>query len=138
MIGTIFELRTNHCIMKYLFDHPTLNARQARWMEFLCEFDFEIKHIKGKENKVADALSRKVQEMHVASVSVCQSKLRQQIVNHVVEDELYVQVKDKLQQQSLEKNYEGYKLEEDELLTYKNIIYIPNVVDLRMLEFVKL
>ena len=84
--------------MKYLFDQPTLNARQARWLEFLCEFDFEIKHIKGKENKVADALNRKVQEMHVASVSVFQSELRQQIVNHVAEDEMYVQVKHKLQQ----------------------------------------
>ena len=54
---------------------------------FLCEFDFEIKHIKGKENKVADALNRKAQEMHLESVSVCPSDLRQ--VNHVVEDELY-------------------------------------------------
>ena len=42
-----------------------------------------------------------------------------------------MQIKDKLQQQSLEKKYEGYKLEEDELLTYKNRIYIPNVSDLR-------
>ena len=95
--------------MKYLFDQPTLNARQARWLEFLFEFDFEIKHIKGKENKVADALSRRMQEMHVASLSNCQSDLRQQIVNHVAGDELYEQVKDKLQQQSLEKIDQGYK-----------------------------
>ena len=67
----------------------------------------------------------------MASVSVFQSKLRQQIVNHVAEDEMYVQVKDKLQQQILEKNYEGYKLEEDGLFTYKNIIYIPQVADVR-------
>ena len=33
--------------------------------------------------------------------------------------------------QSIEKNYEGYKLEEYELLTYKNRIYIPNVAKLR-------
>ena len=59
-MGRRFELRTNHCGLKYLFDHPTLNARQARWLEFLCEIDFEIKHIKGKENKVADVLNRKV------------------------------------------------------------------------------
>ena len=65
LMGRRFELRTDHCGLKYLFDQPILNARQARWLEFLCEFDFEIKHIKGKENKVADALSRKVQEMHV-------------------------------------------------------------------------
>ena len=57
-----FELRTNHSNLKYLFDQPTLNARQTRWLEFLCEFDFEIKHIKGKENKVVDALSQRILE----------------------------------------------------------------------------
>ena len=49
-MGRIFELRTNHCGLKYLFDQPTLNARKA----------LEIKHIKVKENKVTDALNRKV------------------------------------------------------------------------------
>ena len=44
---------------------------------------------------------------------------------------MYVQIKDKLQQQSLEKKYEGYKLEEYGLLNYKNRIYIPNVENLR-------
>ena len=110
-MGIKFELRTNHCHLEYLFDQSTLNSRKARWLEFLCEFDFEIKHIKGKENKVVDALSRKVHEMNVASLSICQSDLRQQIVNHAAEDEMYVQIKDKLQQQSLEKRYEGYRLE---------------------------
>ena len=70
-MGKKFELRTDHCGLKDLFDQPTLNARQARWLEFLCEFDFEIKHIKGKENKVVDALNRKVHQMHVASLSIC-------------------------------------------------------------------
>ena len=44
---------------KYLLDQPNLNARQARWLAFLREYDFEIQHIKGKENKVFDALSKK-------------------------------------------------------------------------------
>ena len=44
---------------------------------------------------------------------------------------MYVQVKDKFQQQSLENRYEGYKLEEEGLLTYKGRIYIPNVAELR-------
>ena len=47
-MGRKFELRTYHCGLKYLFDQPTLNAMQSRWLEFLCEFDFEIKHINGK------------------------------------------------------------------------------------------
>ena len=42
-----------------------------------------------------------------------------------------MQIKDKLQQQNLEGKYGGYQLEGDELLTYNNRIYIPNVVDLR-------
>ena len=58
-----------------------------------------------KRNKLADVLSMKVQEMHVASLSSCQSDLRQQIVSHATGDELYEQVKDKVQQQSLEKRY---------------------------------
>ena len=53
------------------------------------------------------------------------------VASHTTEDELYVQVKDKLRQQNLENKYEGYKLEEDGLLTYKNKIYIPNVANLR-------
>ena len=100
-MGRKFELRRDYCGLKYLFDQPTLNTRQARWLEFLCEFDFGIKHIKGEENTVVDALSRKVHEMHVEFLSVFQSNLRQLIVNHTAEDEMYVQIKDKLQQQSL-------------------------------------
>ena len=80
---------------------------------------------------MVDALSRKVHKMHVASLSIFQSYLRQQIVNHTAEDELYEQVKDKLKQQSLEKRYEGYKLEEYGILTYKGRIYIPNVASMR-------
>jgi hypothetical protein len=51
-MGKRFELRTDHSGLKYLFEQPTLNARKTRWLEFLSEYDFDIKHIKGKENKV--------------------------------------------------------------------------------------
>ena len=98
---------------------------------FFVEFDFEIKHIKGKENKVVDALSREVHEMHVEYLNTCQPYLRQQIINNISKDEVYVQIKDKLQQQNPENKYEGYKLGEYELLTFKNRIYIPNVAYFR-------
>ena len=49
LMGIIFEIRIDHCGMKYLFDQPTLNARKARWLEFLCEFDFEINHKRKRE-----------------------------------------------------------------------------------------
>jgi hypothetical protein len=49
LMGKIFELRRDDS-MKYFFGQPTLNARKIRWLKFLCEYDFDIKHIKGKEN----------------------------------------------------------------------------------------
>jgi hypothetical protein len=59
-MGKIFELRTNHSGLKYLFGKPTLNVRKIRWLEFLSDSDFDIKHIKGKENKVVDALTKRL------------------------------------------------------------------------------
>jgi hypothetical protein len=69
-------LSSDHNGLKYLFDQPTLNARQSRWLEFLSEYDFDIKHIKGKENKVVDALSRRVHELHATTISMYQSDLK--------------------------------------------------------------
>jgi hypothetical protein len=35
LMGKKFELRTDHSGLKYLFEQPTLNSRQTRWLEFL-------------------------------------------------------------------------------------------------------
>jgi hypothetical protein len=86
LMGRRFELRENQNGLKYLFDHPTLNARKIRWLELLCEYDFDIKHIKGKENKVVDALSRRVHELHVASIRMYQTNIKGIILEAVNED----------------------------------------------------
>ncbi len=36
-----------------------LSYRQARWTEYLADYNVDIKHLKGKGNVVADALSRR-------------------------------------------------------------------------------
>jgi hypothetical protein len=48
LMGKRLELMTNHHGLKYLFGQQTLNGRQRRWLEFLSEYDFDIKHFKGK------------------------------------------------------------------------------------------
>ena len=58
LLGKKFVLMTDHISLKYFFTQTDLNARQAIWLSFLSEFDMEIKHIKGKENKIVNALSR--------------------------------------------------------------------------------
>jgi hypothetical protein len=59
-MGRRFLLLVDNSSVKYLFSQPDLNARQERWLSFLREFDFEVRYIKGKENKVVDALRRRV------------------------------------------------------------------------------
>jgi hypothetical protein len=45
-------------------------------LEFLCEYEFDIKNIKGKENKVVDALNMIVHELHATTISVYQMDLK--------------------------------------------------------------
>lgn len=61
LLGKKFVLMTNHRSLTNFFKQPNLNARQAWWKTFLSDFDFDIRHLKGNENRVADALRKKVQ-----------------------------------------------------------------------------
>jgi hypothetical protein len=89
LMGKRFEIRTDDNGLKYLFDQPTLNARQTRWLEFLSEYGIDIKHIKGKENKVVDALSRRVHEMHATTIGMYHSDLKDKITKDVKLDLQY-------------------------------------------------
>jgi len=53
-----FEIWTDHKNLTYFRSPQRLNARQARWYLTLQEYDFELKHIPGKQNNKADILSR--------------------------------------------------------------------------------
>jgi hypothetical protein len=79
LMGRRFEMRIDHNGLKYLFDLPTLNARQSGWLDFFYEYDFDIKHIKGKENKVVDALSKRVYELHATTISMYQTDIKGKI-----------------------------------------------------------
>ena len=54
-----FVIHTDHESLKHLKGQHKLNKRHARWMEFIETFPYVIKYKQGKENVVADALSRR-------------------------------------------------------------------------------
>ena len=62
-----------------MFDQTNLNVRKARWLAFLSEFHFELKHIKGKENNVVDALSRQTHMIYEVTFSQIDADLDERI-----------------------------------------------------------
>jgi hypothetical protein len=106
LMGKSFELRKYHNGLKYLFDQPTLNARQSRWLQFLSEYDFDINHIKGKENKVDDALNRRVHELHAITIIMYQSYFKETIIEVAKSDLQYKELVAKLQQGNLQQKIE--------------------------------
>ncbi|GKV46466.1 hypothetical protein SLEP1_g53447 [Rubroshorea leprosula] len=57
-----FVIHTDHQSLKHLKGQGKLNRRHAKWVEFLGTFPYVIKYKQGKENIVADALSRRMCE----------------------------------------------------------------------------
>ena len=59
MINRKFKIITDHNALKALMnENKILKGRRMRWIMELQQYNFEIIHRSGKENKNADALSR--------------------------------------------------------------------------------
>ena len=62
LYGRKFTIFSDHHPLRYLQTQSHLSPRQVRWVERLVDFDFQFVPLKGKSNRVADALSRQTQE----------------------------------------------------------------------------
>lgn len=58
-----FKILTDHNALQYFTTVRKLSERQARWSELLSEFHFTISYPPGLLNGVADALSRREQDL---------------------------------------------------------------------------
>ncbi|GJZ33797.1 putative reverse transcriptase domain-containing protein, partial [Tanacetum coccineum] len=59
LYGTRCTVFTDHKSLQHILDQKELNMRQRRWLELLSDYDCDIRYHPGKENVVANALSRK-------------------------------------------------------------------------------
>nr|GEV30086.1 reverse transcriptase [Tanacetum cinerariifolium] len=53
-----FKIKTDHFSLKYVLDQRITTPFPSKWLPRLLGFDYEIEFKKGKENVVADALSK--------------------------------------------------------------------------------
>lgn len=129
LVRQSFMLKSDHQSLQYFFTQRDLNARQRRWSKFLSEYDFEISYIKGKENVVADALSRRPRIFSLVLIKV---DLRQRVVEHLIRDNWYLKVRSNLDSKKpKELKFERYELEDDRILQFHERMYIPDNKDLR-------
>ena len=64
-----FDLVTDSMAVVFLRTKPHLTKREARWVEFLADFDFSVSHRPGTQN-VADPLSRRPDLKEVAGCQI--------------------------------------------------------------------
>ena len=56
--GARFTWVTDHKSLEHVLTQKGLSGRQARWLEKLSEFDFNVQYVPGEENILPDTLSR--------------------------------------------------------------------------------
>jgi hypothetical protein len=80
---------------------------------------------------VVDALSRRVHELHATTISMYQNDLKGRIYEAAKAYLQYMELVTKLQEGKMQQKVEDYKLGNDEILLYRNKIYVPNYHELR-------
>ena len=62
LLGQCFQINTDHQSLKYFLEQRISSMEQQKWVTKLFGYDYEIIYKKGRDNVVADALSRKYED----------------------------------------------------------------------------
>ena len=111
-------IHTDHESLKHLKGQHKLNKRHAQWVEFTETFSYVIRYKQGKENVVADALSRRY---------VLLSTLDAKLLGFEEIKELYTIDHDFCEEYKLcEKSANGRYFRHDGFLFRENKLCVPN------------
>lgn len=109
-----FTIKMDHNSLRFFLNQKDLNDRQQKWVSKLQAYNFDIEFMKGKNNVVADALSRRP---HLGSLTAVSSEWKTSIIVEYAKDIFSSSV---LEGKVQDKNYRVI----DELILYKNRIYL--------------
>ncbi|GKT28690.1 hypothetical protein ADUPG1_000812, partial [Aduncisulcus paluster] len=93
--GRRFLLRTDHRNLVYIQKTP--NAKLTRWRLRLEEFEFDIEHVPGKDNIIADVLSRAHCPQNLFSLDVLEEELSESFIKKIKDaQEMHMTAEEKL------------------------------------------
>ncbi|RVX03852.1 Transposon Tf2-2 polyprotein [Vitis vinifera] len=121
LLGSIFTVVTDNVTNTFFKTQKKLSPRQARWQEFLADFNFEWLHRPGRHNTVADVLSRKELITYITALSEVISDFNEKIKHAAEQDAAY----GRLRQQVKEGVIRRYWLEGDLLVAKGGRWYVP-------------
>ncbi|XP_070660513.1 uncharacterized protein [Malus domestica] len=116
LYGGKCKIFTDHKSLQYLFTQRDLNLRQQRWIELLSDYDCTIKYHHGRENAVANALSRKT-PARLNAIYDC----------HMIDEETH----EIIQARNRGKKKDFRIRQTDGMLKQENIMYVPNNAELK-------
>jgi len=125
--GSPFTVRTDHASLALIRKQKTMSRRMFRWISLLEEFgfDFKIEYQPGKENVVADALSR----MQLNNINISATTWPEEFIKYL--DPIDRNSLDDKVKNMLSKNEHNLRIV-DEVIQFKNqynlwVDYIPFV-----------
>src|SRR5439155_8425998 len=119
LLGNHFTIITDNSSLKTLLSKPTklLNNRQTRWIEILSPFDFEILHIPGSKNIIADALSHLHEKDPSPPPSLPNTSSSSSIISKMNDDQYpYLPDWDDLSDDE-DETYQGHEFTDEEVVT---------------------
>jgi len=69
-VGNRFKVKTDHNGLWFFLEQKQLQERQQMWVRRLHAYDFDIEYVKGKQNIVVDALSRRPATLSLMNIAL--------------------------------------------------------------------
>jgi hypothetical protein len=125
LIGRHFKVKTDHDSLKYFLEQRLSSEEQQKWVTKILGYDFEIIYKKGKQNVVADALSRKDEDVEafLCAISIIQPDWIIEARDEWKNDEKVWTLIERLQQDSGASDTFTWK---NDSLWYKDRLYLCN------------
>ncbi|GJT47338.1 putative reverse transcriptase domain-containing protein [Tanacetum coccineum] len=130
LYGTKCTVFTDHKSLQHILDQKELNMRQRRWLELLADYDCEIRYHPGKENVVADALSRKerIKPLRVRSLVMT---IHPKLPSQILKAQTKALKEENIKAENLRGMDKAFKIRPDGTRCIKNQSWLPLFGNLR-------